>query len=162
MDPMTFDLPCGEALGGRRLTSTGLRLDGTSDDAVHADYSEHTDGKPVHPMMSLTYRLEPALPEYDDGRALYATVRLDPPADPAYWDEVLKPGAERDGTPGATVTEGAIGPFIVPDGTRRVTVHLVDAAITTGDAYTSSAGSDRELGDVVVDLAARTPHWRPA
>jgi hypothetical protein len=101
MLPMTFDLDCGEALGGRRLIATGLRVDGMSDDKIHADYSEHVEGKPVHTMVSLTYRVRPALPQNGIGRDIYATVRLDPPADPAFWDEVLAPGAERDATPGA-------------------------------------------------------------
>jgi len=158
---MGFDLDCGEALGGRRLVATGIRVDGTSDDRIHADYSEHTDGKPVHAMVSLTYRLTPALPEAYGGRDLYATVRLDPPADPAYWDEVLLPGAERDATPGATVTEAAIGPFILPEGTEKVTVHLVDAVVTTTGQQATSGEPDRDLGEVVVDLRVGTVRWQP-
>jgi vacuolar-type H+-ATPase subunit B/Vma2 len=49
MTPMTFDLDCGDLLGGRRLVATGIRVDGTSDDDVHADYSGHVEGKPVCP-----------------------------------------------------------------------------------------------------------------
>jgi hypothetical protein len=161
MVPMSFDLDCGEAFGGRRLIATGLRLDGLSDDHIHADYSEHVDGKPVYPMVSLTYRITPALPAASNARDIYATVRLDPPADPAFWEEILAPGAERDATPGAASTAAAIGPFVLPDATERVTIHLVEATLITGEARASSTEADRDLGEVIVDLPTRTARWQP-
>ena len=162
MTPLTFTLDCGEAFDGRRLIATGLRLDGASDDDMHADYSEHSDGKPVHPMVSLTYQITPALPEDDFGRDMYATVRLDPPADPAIWEEVQAPGAERDATPGATRTVAAVGPFILPGTTEKLTIHLVEATLTTGDQFSTSSGPNRDLGDVIVDLVTGSPRWQPA
>ncbi len=161
MTPLTFNLDCGEALDGRHLIATGLRLDGTSDDDMHAHYCEHTESKPVHPMVSLTYQLTPALPEDGLDRDIYATVQLDPPADPAFWDEILAPGAERDATPGATHTDGAIGPFILPEATERVTVHLVEATLTTGDQFSTSAGPNPDLGEIVVDLSTGSARWQP-
>ncbi len=159
MTPMTFDLDCGDVLGGRRLIATGIRVDGTSGDRVHADYSEHVEGKPVCPMVSLTYRITPALPEPGDGRDIYATVRFDPAPDPTFWDQDLAPGAEQ--VPGATSTEAAVGPFALPDGTERITIHLVEATVTAG-AGASSREPDRDLGEVVVDLPTRSARWQPA
>ena len=80
-----FDIDCGEVLRGHHLRFTGLRMDGTSDDFIHSDYSEHTDGKPVHPMCSLAYTLTPELDDYalPDGRDVDFTIMLDPPPDPA-------------------------------------------------------------------------------
>ena len=45
-----FEIDCGEVLEGHRLLATGLRVDGMSDDDDHADYSEHSPGKPVYPI----------------------------------------------------------------------------------------------------------------
>lgn len=163
MIPMSFHLDCGEVLAGHRLIATGIRVDGLSNDRAHADYSEHAEGKPVHSMVSLTYRITPALPENDGGRRdIYATVRLDPPADPSFWDEVFAPGAERDVTPDATNTEAAVGPFICPDSTEKVTVHLVEAAIITSSGRASSGAADRDLGEVIVDLPTMSARWQPA
>lgn len=166
MDSMTFHLDCGEAVGGRRITATGLRVDGMSDDAIHADYSEHAEGRPVYAMVALTYRITPALAQDGNRRDICATVRLDPPADPAYWDEVLAPGAEAETT--SEATEAAVGPFVLPDGTRTLTVHLVEATLTTVDEAradrqgAASSEPERDLGNIVVDLVARTPQWEPA
>jgi hypothetical protein len=160
MTPMTFDLDCGDAFGGRRLIATGIRVDGTSDDDVHADYSEHVEGKPVCPMVSLTYRITPALPEPGDGRDIYATVRIDPAPDLTFWDQDLAPGAEK--VPGVTSTEAAVGPFPLPDGTERITVRLVEATLTAGGGTASSRQPDIDLGKVVVDLPTRAARWQPA
>jgi hypothetical protein len=160
MVPIMFDLDCGDVLGGHRLIATGIRVDGASDDRFHADYSEHVEGKPVCPMVSLTYRITPALPEPGDGRDIYATVRLDPAPDPAFWHHDLAPGAER--VPGVTSTEAAVGPFALPDDTERITVHLVEADLTAGAGRASSKGADRDLGEVVVDLPTGAARWQPA
>jgi hypothetical protein len=112
-------------------------------------------------MVSLTYRITPALRGATNRRDIYGTVRLDPPADPEFWDDVLVPGAERDATPGAASTEAAVGPFVLPDSTARVTIHLVEAAVTTGNRR-ASFGGDRDLGEIIVDLSARTARWQPA
>ena len=71
-----------------QLHVTGLRVDGTSDDSIHADYSEHPSGKPVHPMVSLTYTLTPGLVSDDlpDGREIDVEVTLDPTAEPSAHD----------------------------------------------------------------------------
>lgn len=162
MDSIVFGVDCGDVLLGHRLTATGLRRDGLSNDGVHADYAGHTPGRPVHPMASLTYRITPVLVEGDSWRDVDATVSLDPPADPTIWDEVHVPGGERDATPGAKDTVGAFGPFIVPDDTATVTVHLTEVTISVGDAPAPPGDAKRVLGDVVVDLATGTARWEPA
>ena len=83
---LPINVHCGPVLRGHELHLAGLRVDGTSDDSIHADYSEHRSGKPVHPMVSLTYTLTPGLASDDlpDGREIDVEVTLDPPAEPAF------------------------------------------------------------------------------
>lgn len=159
----TFEVDCGDVLSGHRLVVTGLRVDGTSDDPVHADYSQHREGKPVHPMVSLTYRIEPVLPFLvPTGRDLDARIRLDPPADPTWWPPVISPGAEREDRAGARVTRGAFGPFVCPEGTRQVEVSLTEVGIASPRAPHRDHGPDRELGVVLVDPVLGLARWLPA
>lgn len=162
MIPLIFEVDCGEVLPGHRMLATGLRNDGVSDDDLHADYSAHTADRPVHAMASLTYVITPTLPESESRRDVDATVRLDPPPDPRFWDPVLVPGAERSAVPGAVDTVGAFGPFVVPEATETVTARLVDVAIVSGGAAAPVAGPPRELGDLIVDLRNRTARWEPS
>lgn len=158
-----FEVDCGEVLGGHRLLATGLRLDGTSDDAVHADYSEHRPDKPVHPMMSLTYVIVPGLDSTTlRGREVDAEIHIEPPADPAWWHPDRSWGAERDAVEAAATTAGAFGPFIVPVGTRSVTVDLFDIGVTTDDTPPDDDGPPRALGSLHINLERGSVSWRSA
>lgn len=158
-----FEIDCGEVLEGHRLLATGLRVDGRSDDAVHADYSEHTPGKPAFPMVSLTYVIVPALePATLRGRDIDAEVRIEPAADPTWWEPVTSWGGERDATAGAPVTSGAFGPFVMPEGTRMVTVDLVNIGLTTNGVPPEDDSPNRALGALHIDLATASARWQPA
>ncbi|WP_127481169.1 hypothetical protein [Nocardioides pantholopis] len=158
-----FEVDCGEVLSGRRLYATGLRVDGTSDDVVHADYSGHVDGKPVHPMVSLTYRIEPALPHLaSTGRDIDAEIRVEPPADPTWWPPIHSPGGEREDRPGMATTAGAFGPFVCPAETRQISVSLREIGISARLRSASDDGPDRALGVLVVDLPSSGARWTPA
>ena len=129
-----FEIDCGEVLEGHRLLATGLRVDGMSDDHALAEYSEHSPGEPVHPMVSLTYVIVPGLGATPTrGRDVDAEVRIEPPADPSWWATVTSWGGERDATVGAEVTAGAFGPFVLPEGTQTVTIDLINIGISTND-----------------------------
>ncbi len=157
----TFEIDCGEVLAGHHLVATGLRVDGMSDDAVHADYSQHREGKPVHPMVSLTYRITPEIRTADlAGRDVDAAIRLEPPADPDHWPSVMSTGGERDFNPGPDVTYGAFGPFVLPEGTRQVAISLTNDAITTDGAPPHDDGPNRELGELLIDLTSGAVHWK--
>lgn len=129
---LAFDVDCGEAIPGHRLLAKGLRKDGYSDDGMHSDYSHHYQGKPVHRMVSLEYALVPGLSAQQlDGsrRDVDAVVTLDPPADPDHWDTRLAPGGWRDAIPGRPETTGAFGPFVLPEGTKRIEIELSGVTI---------------------------------
>ena len=159
-----FDIDCGEVLRDHDLRFTGLRLDGTSDDRMHRDYSEHTDGKPVHAMWSLTYTLTPELDDdaLPDGRDVDFTVALDPPPDPAVWPPGVMSGGERDCAHGASETHGAFGPFIVPAETTSITVELMHVGITRGTVRPLDDRPGQVVGTLVLDLRAESATWHPA
>jgi hypothetical protein len=156
----SFHVDCGEAWTGHQLTATGLRLDGVSDDAIHADYSEHHAGGPIHPMTSLTYRVTPALHRSDlAGREVDAEIRLDPPADPNHWPSVMSVGGERDNTPGSEVTDGAFGPFVLPAGTRHIAISLENISVVTGGIPPRDSSPDRYLGELLIDVSSGAARW---
>lgn len=159
-----FDINCGEVLRGHDLRFTGLRRDGTSDDPDHKDYSEHTDGKPVHSMWSLTYTLTPEIDDdaLPDGRDVDITLSLDPPPDPAVWPPELMTGGERDCARGASETRGAFGPFIVPTETTTITVALMHVGVTRGTVHPLDDRPGQVVGTLVLDLRADSATWHPA
>lgn len=135
-----FQVDCGEVLEGHRLRATGQQVDGMSDDAVHADYSDHRPSKPVHPMVSLTYATVPALdPDAFRGRDVDAEVHIDPPADPACWAPVTSGGGER--SPSGTTARIAAGRWPL--------------------ARASSAGVHEEDFGVAFVQAVQHPAWAP-
>jgi hypothetical protein len=161
---MDFDIDCGEVLRGHELRFTGLRRDGTTDDSIHVDYSEHTDGKPVHPMWSLTYTLTPELDDdaLPDGRDVDITIELDPPPDPAVWPPVMMAGGERECARGASRTHGAFGPFIVPAETTSITVELMHVGVTVGTVHPLDDRPGQVVGTLVLDLLTERATWHPA
>lgn len=160
---LAFEVDCGEVLAGHRLLATGLRVDGMSDDAVHADYSDHRPGKPAHTMVSLTYVIAPALdPAGVRGRDVDAEVRIEPPADPTWWEPVTSGAGERDASPDQAVTRGAFGPFVVPDGTRTVTAVLADVGLTTDGVPPEDDSPERPRGTLRIDLETASARWLDA
>lgn len=158
-----FEIDCGEVLEGHRLLATGLRVDGMSDDDDHADYSEHSPGKPVYPMVSLKYVIVPGLNSTTvRGRDVDAVVRIEPPADPSWWAPVSSWGGERDATVGADVTAGAFGPFVVPEGTQSVTLDLVNIGLWTNDMPPEDDSPGRALGSLHIDLETASASWHGA
>ena len=157
-----FNVHCGPVLRGHELHLTGLRVDGTSDDSIHADYSEHRSGKPVHPMVSLTYTLTPGLASDDlpDGREIDVEVTLDPPAEPAFWPSVMREGGEREVGVGGESTHGAFGPFVLPDGTRTIAFDLSQFGVTRDGVAPLDDSPERALGTLVVDLETQTTTWK--
>ena len=162
MESFNFDVDCGDVLPGHRLVATGLRIDGSSDDDNHADYSEHRSGKPVHAMASLTYVVTPALPADLGGRDVDVRVRLTPPADADFWPAVTSPGGEREEIPGAARTRGAFGPFILPSTTRLVVAELSNVAVAVGRNAEMDAHPPRTLGALTIELGAGAATWTPA
>jgi hypothetical protein len=161
---VAFEIDCGEVLAGHRFLAKGLRYDGNSDDRVLSDYSEHAPGKPVHRMVSLTYSLVPGLSidELRAGLSIDARITLEPPADSDYWDAVLSPGGEHDATPGTDATNGAIGPFVLPTATRRVTIELVELSLSRASESRSREDDDERIaGHLEIDVPAGMASWTP-
>lgn len=156
-----FNVHCGQVLRGHDLHLTGLRVDGTSDDSMHADYSEHQPGKPVHPMVSLTYIFTPGLASDDlpDGRGIDVEVTLEPPAEPAFWPSVMQGGGEREVAMGGESTQGAFGPFVLPDATRTVAFDLYQFGVTSNGVGPPDDSPERVLGTLVVDLETQKATW---
>ncbi len=164
MNGFGFDVDCGEVFPGHRLALTGLRVDGVSDDAIHADYSQHFPGKPAYPMVAMTYVITPALPDDTfNGHDVDATVRLEPQPDPTYWDMIVTPGGERDITPGATETLGAFGPFALPAGTRRIKITLSESQVlaSVADPWPPPENVAHRIGEVVIELGEQAVTWLP-
>ncbi len=163
---VAFDVDCGEFLAGHRFLARGLRADGYSDDIVHRDYSEHVAGKPVHRMVSLTYALVPGLTadEQGSGPGVDADVVLEPPADPHYWGAILTVGGEQQpASAGSAETVGALGPFVLPEATRRVTIEL--AEVMPVDSVDNSRREDentRIAGRLEIDVSSGRASWTPA
>lgn len=157
-----FNIHCGPVLRGHELHLTGLRVDGTSDDSIHADYSEHRSGKPVHSMVSLTYTLTPGLASDDlpDGREIDVEVTLDPPAEPAFWPSAMRGGGEREVGVGGASTHGAFGPFVLPDGTRTIAFDLSQFGVTRNGVGPLDDSPERALGTLVVDFETRRATWK--
>jgi hypothetical protein len=162
---VAFDVDCGEVLAGHRFLAKGLRHDGNSDDRTLSDYSEHVPGKPVHRMVSLTYSLVPGLPEDElRGRSdVDARISLEPPADPDYWDAVLNVGGEQDAIRSGDETQGAIGPFVLPDPTRRVIIELAEVMIDRSvENRPRGDEGERIAGRLEIDIPAGQASWTPA
>lgn len=161
---LDLDVDCGEALPDCTFRATGLRFDGFSNDEMLADYSAHRDGKAVHKMVSLTYTLTPGLPSgaLPEGRDVNAEIILTPPADPSDWEPVMSVGGERDFYPGPDGTPGAFGPFVLPEGTSRITIRLTNDGITVNGVPPADDTPSRLLGHLHIDLSNETALWQPA
>ncbi len=133
MDLEFPDVDCGQWSPGHRLVVRGLRLDGTSDDSMLADYSEHHPGKPVEPMVSVVYAIVPGLDaeELESGYDIEPTVTLDPPVDARHWGDPITMGGEQGGLPVTEETLGAFGPFVLPQQTRRIIMELTPSWVNS-------------------------------
>lgn len=155
----------GELLPGHRLVARGLRNDGYSNDIRNGDYMRHYEGKPVHPVVSLTYALVPGLTreEQDSSLDIDARAVLDPPLDPEAWETLVNMGGERDARPGGSETAGAFGPFALPEGTERLNVTLTQITLVRpGSPSPTTQVTDRILGTLEVDLSSAAGYWTPA
>lgn len=161
---LTFNVDCGEVLPGHRLITTGLRDDGLSNDSMNADYMHHYKGKSVHRVASLTYELVPGLdqPEHEGSVDVDVSVVLEPPPNPDEWGSVLTMGGERAMTLGGPSTEGAFGPFVLPEGTKRLTASLTRVTIFRPESRPVGDTTERPLGTLHVDVASGAAHWSPA
>lgn len=163
---LSCNVDCGDVLPGHRLVAKGLRDDGYSNDSLNGDYMEHYEGKPVHRVASLVYALIPGLSQPDrgsNGLDVDARVVIDPPPDPAVWGSVLTMGAERDARPGGSETAGAFGPFVLPEGTERVSIELSQFTLGPTDSQRGvETPEERRLGTVELDIASGAAHWTPA
>lgn len=162
---LCFNIDCGEVLPGHRLVTQGLREDGYSNDGRNGDYMDHHEGKPVHPVASLTYALVPGLTreEQDNSRDIDASAVLDPPLDPDEWGTVITMGGERDARPGGPEIAGAFGPFAFPEATKRLTVTLTQITVFRAGSPTPTAQvTDQVLGTLEVDVSSATGYWTPA
>lgn len=162
---LSCNVDCGEALPGHRLVARGLRDDGYSNDSLNHDYMGHYDGKPVHRVVSLVYALIPGLSQREHGNSLDVDARvvLDPPPDPAVWGSVLTMGGERDARPAASETAGAFGPFVFPDGTKRLNVELSQVTlVATGAPSPAETATERRLGTLELEITSGAAHWTPA
>ena len=165
---MLFDcnVDCGEVLPGHRLVVRGLRDDGRSDDSLHGDYMGHSEGKPVHRVVSLVYALVPGLAEPEPGSDTLdvdVTVVLDPAPDPEVWGSPLTMGGERDARWGGGETAGTFGPFVFPDDTERVIAEMEQITLVPPDApRPAKIAEERQLGTLELDLVSGSARWRPA
>ena len=162
-----FDIDCGQPFPGYRLILTGLSADGLSNDGIHADFTGHAQGKPVHSMMSVTYRVTPALVDATfDGCDIEVSARLDPPLDPNWWPGKVEMTEEREDIPGAIETHGARGPFVVPAETRRIELafgtYVATKVSNLVDPEPPSDHVPHPLGQLVIDLSEQTVAWHPA
>lgn len=161
---LACDIDCGEAFPGHRLVARGLRDDGYSNDSLYADYMGHSEARKVHRVVSLVYALVPGLadPGRNTGQEVDARVVLDPPADPAEGGSVLDLGGERDGRPGGNETEGAFGPFVLPEGTQRVIVEFSEIRLIPVDSATATeAYPRRQIGTLELEITSGTANWSP-
>lgn len=164
---LAFSIDCGEFLPGHRLIANGLRVDGRSDDDAHREFSHHVPGKPTAEMVSLTYRIEPALPasEIAGDHDLEATVRLSPEPDPQLSAGRFEVAAEIDATPGGVTgnsTAGAFGPFMLPDTTQTIVIELMPMRIDRRDAEPDRSTPRRVRGQIEVDLVHGVARWAAA
>jgi hypothetical protein len=167
---------CGELLPGHRFLITGVRLDGRSDDQLHADFTGHVEGQPGEPMVSVTYEVRPGLSEQESTLYVYPEVELSPTPTGAFWEATSRDGGnvaeERDQPADGPVTAGAFGPFVCPEGTEEIALRLRPIQVTTVASDGQRIGPDsRDLlagvpletgGTATLDLQQGTGYWAPA
>lgn len=166
---MSIALDCGELLPGHCFIITGLRRDGLSDDAMHADLSGHRPGDRSEPMVSVTYDLVPGLSEDE----MHAGVHVDATVELRPTPPGGSPGrgipSEQGARPGQAVTSGAFGPFRCPNGTSEVVLNLrsfqvlvsADGSDLNADVGDRLGPEPRPSGQAVIALADGAAGWVP-
>jgi hypothetical protein len=153
---LTLDIDCGPLAPGHRLRLTGL-----SDRGISRDDLTSREQEVACRMVALEYALTPGVrPDevvdgFDESFVLQATYRADvdlPWTTAGYGG--FGPG-EIDLFAGGGHTRGALGPWPVPEGARKLTFALYRPPPHRGAIATLA-------GTVVIDLGARIAEWQPA